>query len=119
MVQTELGITGAREKSAWGNFVTGLADENADLKQLANEVVDSAMTAVDNLLPVVGTIIESLVDMIPVFTDKLMELMPEAVAFLTEQLPTFIEYISIVTSIIEGLVQAMPVLIESGIQITV
>lgn len=132
VVQTELGITGttAKEasqtisgslsaaKSAWSNFVTGLANDNADLKQLSDEVINSAMIALDNLLPVVETVIDSLVDMIPLFTDKLIELLPQAIDFITEKLPVFVESgISILTSLMDGVLEASPLLFEAGIDV--
>lgn len=65
-IQTEMDITGttakeagstisgsvASMKSAWDNLVVGLADGNADLGQLIDNVVTSAETAFNNILPV-------------------------------------------------------------------
>ena len=65
VMQTEMGIAGATQaeaastimgsigmmKASWTNFVTGLADENADLSTLMDSVIDSFVTVVDNIVP--------------------------------------------------------------------
>ena len=67
VVQDNLDITGttAKEagttiqgsfgmvKAAWDNWLTGLADPNADMKQLSANLVESLHTALDNALPAV------------------------------------------------------------------
>ena len=65
VIQTELGITGttAKEasetiqgsalamKAAFQNFVTGMANEDADFDQLLNNLVDSVKTFLKNIIP--------------------------------------------------------------------
>ena len=77
VVQDEMGITGttmneasetisgsiAATKAAWSNLVTGIADENADLKQLFKNFTDSASTALSNIVPRVKQIIDGLSDL--------------------------------------------------------
>lgn len=67
IVQDEMGITGttskeasetisgsiASAKAAFENFVAGLADDNADVEELTQNLFDSVETAANNLLPVV------------------------------------------------------------------
>lgn len=64
-VQTELGITGTTSKeasttitgsvnamkSAWSNFIAGMADPDQDSSQLVNNLVDSVVTAAKNIVP--------------------------------------------------------------------
>lgn len=64
-IQTEMGITGTTAKeasetiqgsalamgAAWKNFVTGMANEDADFDQLLNNLVDSVITFTNNLIP--------------------------------------------------------------------
>ena len=78
IIQTEIGITGTTAleasttiqgsissmKSAWENLVTGLADDNADMSQLVGNVVDSAKTVAQNIIPVMETAISSIGQMI-------------------------------------------------------
>ena len=77
VVQDEMGITGttmneasetisgsiAATKAAWSNLVTGIADENADLKKLFKDFTDSASTALSNIVPRVKQIIDGLSDL--------------------------------------------------------
>ena len=67
VVQTEMGITGttaeeatetisgsiASAQAAFENFKTGIADENADIEQLAEDLAESVITAARNIVPVV------------------------------------------------------------------
>ena len=41
----------ASVKSAWANLVTGIADDNANVGQLIDNLIDSAVVAAGNLLP--------------------------------------------------------------------
>lgn len=79
VVQTEMGITGttAKEasetisgsvnaaKSAWQNLMTGLADENADLDGLIDNMTDSVLTVVDNVLPRVMETVPRIIETVP------------------------------------------------------
>lgn len=74
VIQTEMGITGttAKEasatiagsidsaKAAWSNWLTGLADENADMSALTDQLVDSVVTAAGNVIPRIGVIVTTL-----------------------------------------------------------
>lgn len=101
VVQTEMGITGttAKEasttisgsvssmKSAWQNLVTGISDENANLEQLVENFVDSAITAAGNIAPRIeqvlagiGTVGEKIA---PVIADGISAAVEKAPEFLT------------------------------------
>ena len=85
VVQTEMGITGttAKEasetisgsisaaKSAYENLVTGLADENADLDGLIDNMADSVLTVVDNVLPRIMETVPRIVETVPKLIDGL------------------------------------------------
>ena len=74
VVQDEMGITGttAKEasetiegsvnsmKAAWADWLTGLADPDADMDQLTQNLVSSISTALANVGPVVGTLFSNL-----------------------------------------------------------
>lgn len=79
VVQTEMGITGttAEEaastiqgsvgmaKASWENWLVGLGDETADLKELTDQLVESVATAASNIVPRLGQIAESIVQALP------------------------------------------------------
>lgn len=131
-VQTEIGITGttAKEasttiqgsigqmKSAWQNLLTGLADPNADLSKLFDNLVDSASTVVDNLLPVVEQALVSIGDLIATGIPKLFERLPE---ILTTVVPALIsaaislvgQLVAALPEIMAGLIEAIPTILAS------
>ena len=45
-------------KAAWSNWLTGLADENADMGKLTDDLVESIGAVIDNALPRIKTIAE-------------------------------------------------------------
>ena len=50
----------AAMKAAWQNFLTGLADPDADLDQLTDNLTDTVIQVAKNLLPVIGRVAWSL-----------------------------------------------------------
>lgn len=120
VIQQEMGITGttakeaattisgsvASMKSAWQNLITGLADDNADLDTLINNVVDSAETAFNNILPVaekalsgIGTFVEKIA---PIIADKLPGIVEKV-------LPSLL---SAATALVSGVVAALPSILQ-------
>lgn len=74
LVQDEMGITGttakeaestisgsiAMTKAAWSNLMTGLADSNADIPALVEGVISSAISVLENIIPVVKQVLENI-----------------------------------------------------------
>lgn len=50
----------AAMKATWQNFLTGLADPDADLDQLTDDLTDTVIQVAKNLLPVIGRVAWSL-----------------------------------------------------------
>ena len=76
-------------KSAWRNLVSGLADENANLGVLVDNVIESAFTVIDNILP------------------RIEQALPSVATAITTAIPPLIEKIS------EVIETALPTIIES------
>lgn len=148
VVQTELGITGttaaeaektisgsiAATKAAWQNLLTGFADDEADLELLIGNLVESATTAVRNVVPRIAQILsgisQAMTQIMPIVSAELpgilSELLPGvingAVALingLVAALPSLLgiliaQFPSIFTQISNGLVQNFPVLLETA-----
>ena len=125
IVQTQLGITGtsAKEasttiegsvnsmKAAWSNLVSGMAQDNADIDDLIDKFVKSALTAFDNLSPRIRKALSGvgkLVDeMAPIFAKKLPGL-------LTGMLPGLIKSASnVVVILLQAFTENLPTLIEN------
>ncbi len=132
VVQTEMGITGttAKEasgtisgslgalKSAWDNLVTGIADPNADLGSLIDNLVDSAETAAGNLVPVIEkalTGIASLVEKLaPIIADKLPALMESILPSLLSAAVTLINaLITALPGLLQLLVDQVPLIFDT------
>lgn len=101
IVQDEMGITGttAEEaattiegsvnmaKAAWDNWLAGLGNEDADMGGLTDQLVNSVVTAGENIVPRVGqimtTIGQTVADYAPgvglYLRDALINVLPEAV----------------------------------------
>ena len=145
IIQNEMGITGttAKEasetisgsigsmKSSWQNLLTGLADGNANIDGLINNLVDSVITACDNILPVVDQIAQSVMAVLPEILNKIIENLPKfleagtnilnsLISGISQNLPAIMNAVmTIVTTIINTLVQNLPQILQMGIQIIV
>ena len=128
-IQVEMDITGttakeasdtisgsvAMTKAAWSNLLTGIADENANLDQLVDNFVNSAVTAGENLLPRISVILEGAGKLVGEGAEKLI---PIAVDALIDNLPQLIESgVRLVAALITGLIKAIPKLVASTPQI--
>lgn len=101
IVQDEMGITGttAEEaattiegsvnmaKAAWDNWLAGLGNEDADMEGLTDQLVQSVVTAGENIVPRVGQIMTTLGQTVADYTpgvglylrNALINVLPEAV----------------------------------------
>lgn len=94
-IQENMGITGTTEKeakgtiqgskqmlgAAWENVLTALAaPEDLDLSGAIASLTDSAKTYLDNLFPVVSTVMDGLGDFISEILPDIMEKLPEMIA---------------------------------------
>ena len=73
-VQSEMGITGTTSmeaattiegsinmaKAAWDNWLAGMANPDADMTVLTDQLVQSVITAGENIIPAVGTVMANL-----------------------------------------------------------
>lgn len=128
VVQDEMGITGttSREaaetiqgsvgamKSAWENFVAGIADPDANLGQLIENLVDTSSKALDNIVPAVGRTLSSLGvvvgKMAPVVLEKIPEIFNDLAPDLGEAALSMVEYL------VEGFSENAGTLLEAGME---
>lgn len=124
VVQTEMGITGTTAKeaattiqgslsaagAAWQNLITGIADENADLSGLIDNLVESAATAADNIVPRVIQILSGMGEVVQQLAPILSEQLP---ALISGVLPDLVSAGSqLLAGLITGLISALPSLVE-------
>ena len=123
VVQKQMGIMGTTQneaahtiqgsvsamKASWKNLVTGLADENADLKKLTENFTNSFATAANNIIPRIKIALKganSLIkEMVPIIVREVpgllkdmgpglitvsVQLVRDAAAYVSRAIPTFI-----------------------------
>lgn len=125
VVQTEMGITGTTAleasstiqgsvnatKAAWSNLVAGMADENADMDALMSDLVDSAGTAAENIVPRIRAVFANVGRLLPDLARTVGREAPGAIA---EAVPAMLEAGgSLVTGLAEGAMEAAPELWDS------
>lgn len=127
-VQENMGITGttAKEaattiegslntmKGAWSNFLTGLADSDADMTQLTTNLVDSAITVFENIAPKVVTVLGTISGVISEEAPTIVKTLTDMV---TQLLPQLVESgVSLLNAVASGIVQSLPTLVPVAMQ---
>lgn len=91
-------------KAAWQNLVTGFSDSDADLEELIDNVVSSASTALNNLIPVIEKSIKGIGTFISEVAPTLVKEVPKLI---TDIAPDIIKVgISLMSSIKDGIIDA-------------
>lgn len=123
-VQTEMGITGTTAleasttvegsinsmKAAYQNFVTGLGDQNADIGALTKELIQTAGTVAENVLPVIENVVKNIAETVK---KQGPDMITKFVAYATEKLPEVLKLgIQLIVSLVKGLAQNLPELLR-------
>lgn len=137
VVQTEMGITGttAKEasetiagstgamKAAWQNLVTGLADGNADIEGLVNNLVGTIVGengeggVLGNIIPAVQRALDGITQLI---TTAVPKIVPAVIQIITENLPKLVEAgMAILQSLVKGIVDALPEILAAAGEIII
>lgn len=127
VVQTEMGITGttAREaastiqgsmssmKSAWENLKLELTKEDGDIGKSLDILVESSLTVFDNLAPRIERALGGVTEFVQKAAPVMMQKLPPMI---NKIIPSLISASSsLVAAIGQGLFQAIPQAIDSGI----
>ncbi len=118
VVQTNLGITGttAKEasttiqgsikavKSTFQNLITGLADKNANIKQLVGNFTDSVITAGKNIVPRIVTVVKNIG---PAISETVTTLLPQLIPVVSE----------LINQLVNGIMQNLKPIIQAAITI--
>ena len=89
-------------KAAWSNFITGMADPNQDFDALIGNLVDSVVTAADNLIP---RIVELLPRLVAGLSQLVQSIAPHIPVIISELLPALISGAGVLLS---ELVNSLP-----------
>ena len=129
VVQTEMGITGttAKEagetisgsisamKSAWANLVTGIADDNANVGQLIDNLIDSAVVAAGNILPRIEKTLTGIGELIEGLAPVVIDALP---GLISNVLPSLLDTgLSLLIGIIDGITNNFDSLLETAFQV--
>lgn len=118
LVQENMGITGTTAleaattiegsinmaKASYENFIVGLADDNADITELSSQLVESIITAANNLLPRISEAVSSAARV-------LVNVLPQLLGSLSESV------LPMVMDIATAIITAIPAIINAGIQL--
>lgn len=136
VVQTEMGITGttAQEasttiqgsiqsaKSAWQNLITGLADDNANLDELVNNLFGSIVTVGENIIPRISVILNGIAKAVEKIAPKIIEVLPDVIS---KVLPEIVKgaqtllnaAVNVIPQIAKLIVQMLPNIISAFEQV--
>lgn len=129
VVQTEMGITGttAKEasttiqgsvssmKSAWGNLLVGIADDNADFKTLTEQFVDSLVTVGENIIPRINVILGGISQLV---TSASTTIIPTVITTITDNLPALLQAaVALVGALGQGIIDSLPAITQAAIDI--
>lgn len=130
VVQDEMGITGttAEEaattiegsinmmKASWDNWLAGLGDEDADMGALTDQLVQSVVTAGENIIPRFGQIMSNLVTTVTTYAPQVGAAIMSGISQLdfTSIGQTASD---IILMLVDGIVQNLPMLASAALQI--
>lgn len=100
-------------KAAWDNFLTGMANPDADFSALTEQLVSSIVTVADNLIP-------RIVETIPRIVEGLMAVMGTLATYMPDIIMSILPaLISGATSLVASLMSTLPALIQQLIPVVI
>lgn len=130
LVQDEMGITGTAAdeaattisgsinsaKAAWDNWLAGLGNENADMGALTDQLVQSVVTAGENIIPRVGQIMSTLVQTVVQYAPQLGQEIMNGLSQIdfTQVGQTASD---LILMLVDGIVTNLPTLAQAALQI--
>lgn len=130
IVQDEMGITGttAEEaattiegsvnmaKAAWDNWLAGLGNEDADMGALTDQLVQSVVTAGENIIPRFGMIMSNLVTTVTTYAPQVGQ---EIMSGISQMDFTQIGATAsqLILMLVQGIVTNLPTLAQAALQI--
>lgn len=130
IVQDEMGITGTTAdeaastiegsvnmaKAAWENWLAGLGDDDADMGALTDQLVQSVVTAGENIIPRFGEIMSTLVQTVVQYAPQLGREIMNGLSQLdfTQVGQTASD---LILMLVDGIVQNLPMLASAALKI--
>lgn len=102
-------------KSAWGNLLVGIADDNADFKTLTEQFVDSLVTVGKNIIPRISVILGGISQLV---TSASTTIIPMVITTITDNLPMLLQAaVALVGSLGQGIIDSLPEITQAAIDI--
>lgn len=143
VIQQELGITGTTALEAgatiegsfnslsasWQNFLAGLGNPDADMKQLVDNLAKGISGAINNVTPVINnmvqvlpTVADALIgavgEMLPTLINTFTELITKVLDAIIQLLPNIIPpVIDCLMAVAQALIENLPVLVDAVLQL--
>lgn len=130
LVQGEMGITGTTAaeaattisgsinsaKAAWDNWLAGLGNEDADMSALTDQLVQSVITAGENIVPRMGQIMSTLVQTVVQYAPQLGQEIMNGLSHIdfTQVGQTASD---LILMLVNGIVTNLPMLAQAALQI--
>lgn len=121
VVQSEMGITGTTAteasgtitgslsavKASWDNLITSLANPDADLDSMIDNLIGNATVALENLFPTITRAV-----------DGIAKALPKVVTVIAQQLPTMIQQtlpsiLQATITLAQSLVEVLPTILQT------
>ena len=109
-------------KGAWTDFLTGMSNSGADMSKLTENLITSAESVLNNILPIVEQMLPTLINSI---SNLASAIIPRLNSLVSELLPVIIsgatnlvqQAVAILPSLIETAVNALPSLASAAVSI--
>ena len=124
--QTVTGSIGLL-KAAWGSFIAGLGNTNADITNLTENVVDAFRAVVKNIVPVVQNLTNALPSVFGALLEGVGELLPGLISTATnlfqQALQTFVALlpllipavVQMLITIVTAIVDNLPLIVDAAL----
>lgn len=130
IVQDEMGITGTtaeeaattiegsvnKAKAAWDNWLAGFGNEDADMGVLTDQLVQSVVTAGENIIPRFGQIMSNLVTTVTTYAPQVGAAIMSGISQL-DFTSIGLTASDLILMLVDGIVQNLPMLASAALQI--
>ena len=101
----------ATMKGAWTNFVTALANPDADIGSMSEQLVASIVTVKDNIMPVIQQVLASIAEAIPIIVPMIAEMLPVVI---NELLPGLLDMaVQIINILLNSFMENLPIIVTA------
>ena len=98
-----------KTKASWKNFILGLSKDGANVDKLIDELINSAMSFGQNILPVLERVLVAIANALPMLVNQIVAILP---GLMQQILPPLISAaVELLIGLINALAQILPTLV--------